>query len=205
MTRLIIIRHGNTFAPGETPRRVGGRTDIPLVESGIEQAKALGRHFKDESIVPDIVFTSELQRTKQTSAYILEEFSVEPTHKVLEMFNEVDYGPDENQVEEVVINRIGKEALQKWDAEAIVPNGWEFDPKKAISDWLEFSQYIQKEYSDRTVMAVTSNGIARFAPHITGEYENFLREHNIKMKTGSYSDLLCKDQKWSVTTWNRRP
>ena len=30
-TRIIIARHGNTFAKDETPRRVGGRTDLDIV------------------------------------------------------------------------------------------------------------------------------------------------------------------------------
>ena len=28
----MIVRHGNTFRAGETPTRVGARTDLPLVE-----------------------------------------------------------------------------------------------------------------------------------------------------------------------------
>ncbi|HBH26642.1 MAG TPA: hypothetical protein DDX54_04495 [Rhodospirillaceae bacterium] len=43
ITTLIIARHGNTFAPGAEPRRVGGRTDLPLVAKGRAQAQALGR------------------------------------------------------------------------------------------------------------------------------------------------------------------
>ncbi len=42
MTKLIIIRHGNTFNPDQTPLRVGAGTDIPLVTSGREQAKNIG-------------------------------------------------------------------------------------------------------------------------------------------------------------------
>ncbi len=45
MTRLVIVRHGNTFEAGETPRRIGARTDLPLTAAGLEQAEALGRHF----------------------------------------------------------------------------------------------------------------------------------------------------------------
>ena len=32
-TRIIIARHGNTFTKEQTPTRVGGRTDLPLVET----------------------------------------------------------------------------------------------------------------------------------------------------------------------------
>jgi len=42
---FVIVRHGNTFAPGETPRRIGARTDLPLTPGGEAQAQALGAHF----------------------------------------------------------------------------------------------------------------------------------------------------------------
>ena len=56
MKTLIIARHGNTFGPGDTPTRVGARTDLPLVESGKAQAKALGLHFLENGLVPDVVY-----------------------------------------------------------------------------------------------------------------------------------------------------
>ena len=40
MSRVYIVRHGNTFDRGDVILRVGGRTDIPLSTSGIDQAKA---------------------------------------------------------------------------------------------------------------------------------------------------------------------
>ena len=39
--KLVIVRHGNTFRAGETPTRVGARTDLPLVEE--ERARSAGR------------------------------------------------------------------------------------------------------------------------------------------------------------------
>ena len=47
MTTLIIARHGNTFNPGDTPTRVGKHTDMPLVEKGEAQGRALGRYLKE--------------------------------------------------------------------------------------------------------------------------------------------------------------
>ena len=35
MTRLVIVRHGNTFEAGEPPRRIGARTDLPLTATGV--------------------------------------------------------------------------------------------------------------------------------------------------------------------------
>ncbi len=40
---LYIVRHGNTFEPDEPPRRIGRRTDLPLVESGRAKEDKLGQ------------------------------------------------------------------------------------------------------------------------------------------------------------------
>ncbi len=205
MTRLLIIRHGNTFGPNETPTRVGGRTDLALVESGIAQARVLGRHFKDKEYYPDVVFTSELKRTQQTARYILDELSLDLELQKLEMLNEIDYGPDENKPEKDVIERISQKAIDLWDQSGIVPTGWEFDPDKAIQDWKELSSKILKECKDQTIMIVTSNGIARFAPYITGHYDAFKNAHNIKLKTGAYGLFHHDHNQWNVVEWGVRP
>ncbi len=62
MTRLVIVRHGNTFEAGEPPRRIGAGTDLPLTESGIDQARALGWHFAKNRIAFDRVLSSPLIR-----------------------------------------------------------------------------------------------------------------------------------------------
>ena len=61
-TRLIIARHGNTFGPGDTPTRVGRRTDLPLVASGEAQAKRIGHHLLHHRMVPGAVFAAPLKR-----------------------------------------------------------------------------------------------------------------------------------------------
>jgi broad specificity phosphatase PhoE len=53
MTRIVIVRHGNTFEAGETPRRIGARTDLPLTADGQAQADALGRWFAAQRAVDD--------------------------------------------------------------------------------------------------------------------------------------------------------
>ena len=41
--KLVIVRHGNTFRAGETPTRVGARTDLPLVEEERARSDGTGR------------------------------------------------------------------------------------------------------------------------------------------------------------------
>ena len=55
-------------------------------------------------------------------------------------------------------------------------------------------------------MIVTSNGIARFAPHITNDYETFRQNHVLKLSTGAIGILNSEDgQQWGVSDWNIKP
>jgi len=204
MVQLIIARHGNTFGPEDTPTRVGARTDLPLVESGRAQAIAIGQWLDANKIKPDIIYTSQLQRTIETAKIALNQAQIDCSVYQHSMFNEIDYGPDENQPEEAVIKRIGAQALQDWDQKAIVPPGWKFDLLACINQWHDFAkQMLMGGY--QTVLVVTSNGTARFAPHITGDFDGFSNAHAIKLSTGALGILDYADGQWVVQGWNIRP
>ena len=205
MTTLVVIRHGNTFEAGEVPRRVGARTDLPLTETGQEQAEKLGLMLKDRNLLPNLVITGPLQRTMQT-AHIASEAAERPAFpEVQEFLREIDYGKDENQSEDAVVKRIGEDALEKWEKEAIVPDGWHLDIDGVMSGWDNLAARARAEHKDGTVWAVTSNGIARFAPHVTGDFTRFASEHSIKLKTGACGILKCDEHgQWHVEEWNIR-
>ena len=38
-TKLIVVRHGNTFNKGDTILRVGSKTDLPLTATGVQQGR----------------------------------------------------------------------------------------------------------------------------------------------------------------------
>lgn len=205
MTRLIIARHGNTFNPQQTPTRVGARTDLPLVEKGRAQAEAIGQYLKANQLIPDVIYSSHLQRTIETAKIAVKASGVSNPVYQLDIFNEIDYGPDENKTEEQVIARIGKEAIEKWDKDAVFPEGWLVDPDEIIKNWIDFAEQIRAHDDNETVLVVTSNGTARFAPYITGDYEGFSKEHSIKLSTGALGILNFIDDKWQIQDWNLRP
>lgn len=204
MTTLIIARHGNTFEAGETPRRVGARTDIPLVESGREQARAIGRYLKANRLIPDVIYSSALQRAQETAKIAVKESGVSNPVFTLDIFNEIDYGPDENKTEEEVIARIGAAAVEDWNKNAIVPPGWKADAGVITKNWLDFGEQIRAHDDNETILVVTSNGIARFAPHITGDFENFCQNHSLKLATGALAILEYKSG-WTIKEWNIKP
>lgn len=193
MARLYIVRHGNTFDPGETLLRVGGRTDLPLSTSGHVQAEALGQAFQDVAF--DRARISPLRRTRETAEAILAQQAGTPDRRFLDELVEVDYGPDEGQPEAEVIARIGQAALDAWDADAIVPPGWSVDAAALRESWRALLAD-----TTGTELIVTSNGIARFLLDVA-EHDGVAR----KLKTGAYGVLEGSGEHWRVTDWNLRP
>jgi 2,3-bisphosphoglycerate-dependent phosphoglycerate mutase len=204
MTTLIVARHGNTFGPNDTVTYVGGRTDLPLVESGREQAKKIGAYLKAHKLIPDVIYASGLQRAQETAKIAVKESGVSNPVYTLEIFNEIDYGPDENKTKEDIVALIGEDALKAWDENSVVPPGWKVNPSEIIWNWQLFARTAREHDDNETILVVTSNGIARFAPHITGEYEVFRQKHSPKMATGALS-IFGYDgayQRWVLKHWN---
>lgn len=201
MKSLLIARHGNTFDKGDILRRVGKGTDLPLSQSGKAQAIKLGHYLKTHHPEITHVFSSTLQRTIQTATLALDNADMALSPQPLTIFDEIDYGEDEGKPEEEVVARIGKEALEKWDKNAIPPQGWHVEVDQLKQNWLDFSQTLE---ANSITLVVTSNGIARFAPYILANYSDFLAKHSIKLSTGAIS-CLSYQQGWQCDYWNARP
>ncbi|WBH16067.1 histidine phosphatase family protein [Sphingomonas radiodurans] len=181
--RAIIVRHGNTFAPGEPPRRIGARTDLALVKCGREQARALADNFA--SVRFDRCLTSPLLRTRKTAAIVVPYLVAESAA----WLREIDHGSDEGQTEEAVTARIGAEALAAWEGDAVPPPGWIVNAAERIAAWRGFF-----EGSEGTVLLVTSNGAARFALIALGAKP-------AKLRTGAFGEVIDHQ----VIAWNERP
>ncbi len=204
MTKLLIIRHGNTFAPDETARRVGCRTDIPLVQSGVEQSRALGVYLKRENMCPDYIFASELQRAQQTAQIMAHDAICDLPIQTDKTFNEIDHGPDENKTEDEIIERIGSDSLRDWNEFGVVPPGWKVDPRQLQKAWIDFADACLNERSGKITCVVSSGGIIRFAPIVLDN--NILPEgETSKVKTASMSLFHHDGNKWVCEFWNKRP
>lgn len=200
LTTLIIARHGNTFREGETPTRVGARTDLPLVEKGEEQARKLGEDLHANHLLPDHIFTSTLQRTIKTAELAAQEMNCLSPREPLGIFNEIDYGPDENKPEPDVMARLGADALTAWDMNCLMPAEWSPRPDEILKNWEKFLARLERDFSGKTVLVVTSNGIARFALDLARP-----SSHPRKLSTGAYGVLEFAGSAWQVREWNTRP
>lgn len=84
--KLYIARHGETTWNAQN--KVSGRTDVPLTERGIEQARRLAE--KMSGLPVDVIFASPLQRARQTAECIAEKLGLPVLTE--ERLIEQDYG-----------------------------------------------------------------------------------------------------------------
>ncbi|MFZ2997473.1 histidine phosphatase family protein [Sphingobium sp.] len=196
MHRIFIIRHGNTFASSADARRIGSRTDIPLVESGRAQADRLGAWFASQNFPIARLLSSPLLRARETAQAI-----ATACDKVLDgtrnWLGEIDHGPDENALEADVLARIGAPALADWDERGIAPDGWIVDAERRIGAWRAFFA----EGGKGADLLVTSNGAARFALLTLG-----LPLSTLKLRTGAFGELAVEnDGTVRLIRWDERP
>ncbi len=225
-TRIIVVRHGNTFNSGDTILRVGSATDIPLTEKGMAQGVAVGKELAARGFKIDHIFHAPLLRTRQSADGILKSFPAAAMENS-EFLTELDYGQDDGKAEEDVVLRLGiaescgkltpqisldelresgKAALKKWDSEAILPAGWDFlAPRVAelAENWSDFAAVVREKFAGKTVVAVTSNGIARFSKVILPA--DAVLSGSLKLATGAFGIYEFRDGIWHCSDWNVRP
>ena len=119
-------------------------------------------------------------------------------------FVEIDYGPDENQPESVVIERIGEDALIAWNELGKVPPGWHVDVQQLKTTWLRFFEDMHKQRPGQKILVVTSNGTARFAPAVLEQPSPAIT--SLKMKTGYMSLFEASSTgSWYCSFWDKKP
>ncbi len=193
-SRLLIIRHGNTFKAGETPRRIGARTDMQLTVEGRQQLAKLKLHLEQYNMFPDRVYAGPLQRTLQSAQELTK------SYEILEFLREIYHGLDENKTDAEIMKRVGKQALVKWELENKLPPGWVADLLYIRQGWNGVKKLCRD--SGGTWATVTSGGIARFA---FDDVENVPKIR--KLATGAYGILTYDHEKnkWVCEGWNIKP
>lgn len=86
---IYIVRHGQTKL--NRSHALQGRSDLPLDETGTEQALTVARELSGRGIAFDHVFSSPLRRAVQTARLICPSKTPQLDDRLLEM----DYGPYE--------------------------------------------------------------------------------------------------------------
>ncbi|MGB9723729.1 MAG: histidine phosphatase family protein [Chloroflexia bacterium] len=147
---LIIVRHGRTAWNQEV--RFRGRTDLPLDEVGLRQAQAAARAVRSRWPAVAALYTSPLQRARQTAGPIAEALGLaaQPREELLD----VDYGewtglsPAEAQERDPERYRLWRTAPQ----ELQFPQG---ESLLQVQSRLQaLLEHLLQEYAGRTVVLV---------------------------------------------------
>jgi broad specificity phosphatase PhoE len=199
---FVIVRHGNTFADGEVARRIGARTDLPLVEAGREQARRLGQWFGAAGWRFDRLLCSPLVRTRETAEIIRGKLADAPPAERSGLLAEIDHGADEDRPESEIIARIGAKALAAWDRDGLPPPGWSVEREARLDGWRDL--FAQRQAG--TTLLVTSNGAARFALLADPDLARQARAlPGLKLRTGAIGIIRSTDTGLQLDAWDQRP
>lgn len=200
MTRVILVRHGNTFRPEDTPVWVGARSDMPLVEKGIAQAHNLGSVMRHAHLVPDMILTGPLQRTRETATIIADILNMSPKIKIDSRLTEIDYGAWEGLSTTEIVQSGGGDELMAWDKQAIFPitPGW--NPSE--TQLQENAASVLREMTGPLSLIITSNGILRFFARLASNRDAF---PDRKVATGHICVMERDGDDWRIIVWNQNP
>lgn len=159
MGELYFTRHGQTIWNVEN--KVCGATDVALTELGHEQAMALGKHIKEESLPIDEILASPLIRAAETARHISQETGI--PMRTEELLREQNFGIYEGgardaadflEAKKQFVNKFGKGESMLQVAARIYT----------------LLDKIKRE--DKTYLLVAHNGIARVVHSYFYDMEN---------------------------------
>lgn len=205
MTVLMLVRHGNTFGPNDKVVWAGARTDLPLTQTGRQQAEHLGKFWEPTLFRPDRIMAGPLLRTRQHAAIIAGLINHPPQDiEISDALREIDYGTWEALSTEEIYALGGQAELAAWDAHADWPQSPDWSPARAVIDEKigNLLNRLANDTSTNRAILVTSNGILRF---FAGFLTNPPLPGELKVRTGHYCQLVYKSGRWSQFGWDIPP
>lgn len=204
---LLLVRHGNTFGPGDAVTWVGAREDLPLVESGERQARDLGSALKAAvgagQAAPVRVLAGPLQRTRQAAEIALGVAGLELPIDIDERLIEVDYGPWGGLTTGELVERFGAEVVEGWEQRCAWPPQWVTSESEVRQRVLDLVNELNREHGGERLLVLSSNGVLRyFLQSVPGAFEAALAERSFKLKTGRGGRLFPGVE---VPVWNAKP
>ncbi|MCY7688648.1 histidine phosphatase family protein [Bacillus altitudinis] len=183
MTAICLVRHGET--DWNAAKRIQGRTDIPLNDTGKWQAEQTGLYLKDAHW--DIVISSPLSRAKETAHLILQH--VHAPLVIMDDFIERDYGDAEG---------MSFEERQKLFPNKQYPN---MEPLSALQDrMLEGIEKVRATYPDQRVLIV-AHGAAIHAL-LTSLADEHMGIKDTRLENACLNYVEWTDGQWKVNDYN---
>ncbi len=205
---LYLVRHGNTFGPGEPVLRVGRNEDLPLVEKGLAQAHAVAAALERMEAEPVAVYASALQRVRVSADIVVSDLGLAIVPTIDDRLAEVDYGSWGGLTDDAIAEHFGRDVLDAWNNDGIWPpdGHWgesEADVRGRVSAFARAVLAGHDPFED--VVVISSNGTLRYFLDLVTDEASMPEPAQRKMKTGYMSRLDGNAERLTVRYWNRKP
>jgi len=200
MGRVLLARHGNTFGPGDTPVWVGAKEDLPLVESGEAQARALGGSLAEKGFVPARLICGPLKRTRRAAEIVAELTGFAGSIEIDHRLTEIDYGSWGGKTNDEIIAEFGQDTLDCWDKRHTRPDGVDWSPSDDELKANALAALADAAMTDGLAVLITSNGILRYMHAALAGYDD-----NAKVKTGHVCGARFDGKTGTRICWNEAP
>ncbi|MGE5506219.1 MAG: histidine phosphatase family protein [Actinomycetota bacterium] len=204
-SRILVVRHGNTFGPDDRVVWVGRRSDLPLVEKGLEQAHAVAAGLKAAGLVPTCAVSGNLKRTRVSADIVAAELGI-ADRRIDGRLDEVDYGVWEGKSSEEIQAIPGHaELMEAWQKHDRWPEGagWGSTRADVVGALASLLADMAEGKGGALPLLVSSNGILRFAPEVLGA--TVPAGTTLQLKTGHMGVLDRSEGGWTVAGWNLDP
>jgi 2,3-bisphosphoglycerate-dependent phosphoglycerate mutase len=120
MKTLVLLRHGESTWNREN--RFTGWVDVPLSETGEQEARRGGELMREHALLPDVVHTSVLRRAISTANLALDTCDRHwiPVHRDWRL-NERHYGALQGKNKKQTLEQFGEEQFMEWRRSYDVP------------------------------------------------------------------------------------
>lgn len=153
--RLALVRHGSTVVSDED--RFAGSTDVALSDRGREEARRLGKRLAKMRF--DAIYTSPLQRCRETAARLAESHGLEP--RPAPALVEIDHGRWEGLTRDEVEARFSGE-YARWTADpfSFAPEGGETGAE-VVARALPCLRQLFQDHADQQILVVSHKATIR--------------------------------------------
>lgn len=155
MLHIYLLRHGET-AWNADGNRYCGRTDLPLTEKGVSQARLAGSRL--EGIAFDAAYSSPLQRAYDTACLAGHGMQVQRDPRLIE----VDFGGWEGKTKEAFVPE-NETLWRAWSEtpETIRAGGTGETALEVVTRADDFYRELLQRHSSGNILVVGHNGINR--------------------------------------------
>lgn len=163
--KLLVLRHGRTFAPGTQAVWIGAHENPPLTAEGLAQAQVLGAKLRGAASQLVWASASPMARTQAHARAALAAAGAHMPVHADEVLRELDYGAWSGRSRAQIESDGGAAAVNAWETDGSYPDGVGFAPARelvlqALSAWLQQTRD-KLRGGDGWALAVTHGGILR--------------------------------------------